>query len=441
MSDVDTKMTNITAYMKEWEQRMMAYEQALGKANHDHDLEHPVALHPIMGRDHESRPMLGGHEAKDSSHHELPGTTEIPEKLSEQIKVKLPSGETVWASKLGVKDDAYGAAMIGCCRNTAHFADKLQHGTSLWSALSHLDRTVFTLLASIVTVLLTVNFCLSIQHFMVNPAVQTVQSYYQDFHATVFSDNGELQLDRWEAYEHKGDICEIALTMKTFMCMVIALHVLPIVQDFRETNRFFRFLMKVEGCTSLSDMIINEGGDPALGGKTTIIAVTQPIRMVLSGILLFKTGIGAWILILGARLLASSAQFADLILNALALQFVLSIDDLIFAVCIPAHGRRAITKAIFIVKEPRETLDAKRSKEKSGSRLTWFYIFFIVAFVLGYVNIFQNVLPPDLTQIEKICVDYLAAKSRPKCSTMAVAMQESNQDVCYPYGSGSLGLG
>merc|ERR1719456_1992339 len=125
--------------------------------------------------------------------------------------------------------------MAFTCRNTVHIASKLRRGASICEVICGMNRSLFFVFAFALHVFFTLYLCVHIFDFMVQPAVVKVQNHYADFKTNVFSTSGDLLQDNWSVYQHKDNICEMAMTKKLFLCMVIFLHAVSIVQDLRET--------------------------------------------------------------------------------------------------------------------------------------------------------------------------------------------------------------
>lgn len=370
-----------------------------------------------------------GHDDDDL---QVRADVELDPKFSGQVLIGLRNGDDVYGMLHPFKEDAYGAAMSLCCISMARLAEKTQMGISATRAIWSMGRAWFFLAATVTNVFFTISVCISVNLYLVEPYVRNVQKEYQSFHTEVFNQMAQFQDDLWrDSYDNKHSLCQIAMTNPGYLNIILCLHVMNCIVEFRETLMTAREVVKVKQCSSLREMLVWEAGQEELGGRCFVVAVTRPVRIALSVIILYKFVIAFFVLNLGSRLLCSSTEFADVLLNALTLQFICEIDNTIFSAFLPTSVQDTVRQTSLFVQGPKATAGVAHAMKRFDLKVGTFWACFCITFLLVYVNIVQTVLPADLSQVGKVCKEYLELSA--PCNTRAIGLY-FNPTECYPYG-------
>ncbi|CAJ1364218.1 unnamed protein product [Effrenium voratum] len=132
------------------------------------------------------------------------------------------------------------------------------------------------------------------------------------------------------------------------------------------------------------------------------------------------------LLVIGCRWLAATQSFADLILNALALEFVINIDELMYEAFTP----RSLRNVIELTKLALVTASQKQpTLETTGQLLR--NMFFVVALLVWsfmYLNYLQQVLPSFPHDIHDHCSSRFFSKYSVLCPVFG------NSEECFPFG-------
>jgi hypothetical protein len=282
-----------------------------------------------------------------------------------------------------------------------------------------------------VTTVLAINFALQggmlwwIYQFVVLPSVHSVEEIYQKYHAEVFSADGTYSPDLWKTWdpEYKDELCNIAFSSYPFMFAVLSLWSYTMLIEIRKTDRFQREVGGVGTCTELHDMV-----DP---DTAHIMNLTSPIAWLLYLLIIVpKQLIGYGLLLIGCVWLMATDSFSDLILNAVALEFVVNIDNLLFEAAMPASIISKVVETKFLAKEGKQTPEQKNKKVADGYKRSIFYFFLVPTLVFSlmgygqmvpYVGIFPNYAN------DAFCPVYQAKATKRVCLP--------GQD-CFPFGVG-----
>merc|ERR1719316_1633629 len=102
-------------------------------------------------------------------------------------------------------------------------------------------------------------------------------------------------------------------------------------------------------------------------GYPRIVKLTKGIDWLLFlVILVLKALISLSLLVIGCVWLMATDSFADLILNAVALEFVVNIDNLLFEAAMPVTVVEKVQEIKFFIKKSPESAKQKHDKEVGG---------------------------------------------------------------------------
>lgn len=269
-----------------------------------------------------------------------------------------------------------------------------------------------------------------VQRFVVAPSVHTLQEHYKEFHASCFTPTGILQAEEWEDFPYKRQLCEAALVKPTFISLVLLLWNIRMLQEFRETNHLRRKMAKLAqlpASAHYTQMVheIHDDGDDIHG----IIALNTTTRVALWIVILIpKFCICLYLLFIGTRWLLSTESFGDLILNALALEFVIGIDEYLFEGLFPevAHDLVSLAKFAPVFDDSFNTQEAKDHHTIKQYHRSIFSIAICCIGVWLYLGYFQQVLPGYANDLGYDCKEYYQSKFALLCKPF--------EENCFPYG-------
>merc|ERR1711971_1033602 len=109
----------------------------------------------------------------------------------------------------------------------------------------------------------------------------------------------------------------------------------------------------------------------------------------------------------GAELLSATTSFQSLVLNAVAMDFVPQIDELLYLALMPASYKKKVEDVNFMVIEKFDPTKEARSEKKSFKRsIIYFAGSLGVVYIYGFY--LQDVLPiAVLNEINQHCRPYL----------------------------------
>lgn len=323
-----------------------------------------------------------------------------------------------------IPTDAYGAAILAIVRDF----QKVLSG----------DDVVFFFLQTLVSMgLILLNLILQlgmvyfIKTFVVQTKVFEVQLQYAKFHQAVFDSNGVLQKELWDEYPDKFKLCQVGPSKKVFYHVTLFIWIITMVKELRKCLRLITDIRSVLICKDREDMLEETPGDePGDAPAISIVAVTTPVKIALYVLVcLPKTFICLILMFEGMEWLTATTKFEDLVMNAVAMDFVLNIDELLYQVVLPDEKKTEVEDIDFKLPTVKESKEEEKRREESemrtGYRDSVSYVGFAIFFVFFYSQFLQNVLPPDLQDVKEVCSGWMAHNT-PIC-TNNVLKQSSDR--------------
>jgi len=245
--------------------------------------------------------------------------------------------------------------------------------------------------------------------------------------------DGRFLPNEWAAYAMKKDVCEIGLSHPNYVALVMGVFFIGCMADFQSVIDLYRTVRRMRHTGNMEDMIVVESGNIHLGGTLYVVAVTSCVRTLLVAVVALKFCIVVYVLMLGCKLLCASSCLPDVVLNALAVQFVLEIDRWFFEAFLPKEGKRTVRDTYLFECREKMTLGTSNSKTTRDRVGTLAWVAVIVGFLTFYLHVFQQVMPPDMSVLTDKCRSTVAYEQI--CTEMAFAIR-GNHEKCYPYGTG-----
>jgi len=160
----------------------------------------------------------------------------------------------------------------------------------------------------------------------------------------------------------KEEVCQFPLSQPDFLFAILFMWSMTIVAEVRRcifwARRFIIYTeTDLEGpCHVIHPEGLPEGAPERFGledGTTGLKSLSKTLKAVIAIIFAVQTSTALFLLWVGCRWLTASPNFADLILNGLALTFIVEIKDMLYADLLPTL-LRSETEIIRVRAEPVE---------------------------------------------------------------------------------------
>jgi len=357
-----------------------------------------------------------------------------------------------------------------------------------------------------ISIVAIVNLCVQfgllywISLYVMAPSMRQTQNIYHEFHRAVFSQDGSFVPSEFVNFAEAESLCQFPLFDKWFTFCVLFLWVSECFKEIRHAQRIF------SGLTALPSLpwgishklMIHKGlhetdtnerfrrienvlarlderavGDTALLSESMLrlyellsekYSETQEHRYLVC--LTPITRISIFVLVLVPRMviivslmtmgcvwLTATDRFDSLILNALALGFVVNVDNLLYSMFFPVSLQGHVES--FKVAVPEAQLDGDKfhnarsghvsstslgsgddKSEIAGYYRSFFYLAMVTVFVVIF-QAFQPVIPGFGQDLEQACQAYIDTWSSPRYGLPELSKITAcimGTDTCFPYG-------
>jgi len=328
---------------------------------------------------------------------------------------------------VGLDQDVYGAAMFSIMFDYFEILSSADH--------DGLSRSMNFLRVSFVVVILLSNYVLQVAmlyfiwRYVTLPSVHNVQSLYKRYHGDMFG-AGEFDSHKFSEWADQDEICAIAFSNFWFMYFILCLWWCTMLKDVRLIERLFRSVRALGHTTNAPDMIQmpQEDDEPV-----KVLKVTPVVRWLLYLIVFLpKFLISCLLLIIGTVWLSATDSYSDLILNAVALEFVIRIDELIFEGMLPSSIHDRIENTVLYIEDNVVTAEDKTKNIVGQYKRSISYYLMTTIGVFLFMTYGQyipriGVFPGYDNDIQ--CPGWIEQQTAWVCSAMPW------RDECFPLGS------
>lgn len=306
-------------------------------------------------------------------------------------------------------EDTYGMAIASMVRDMsrltregggAHRGIRLcRIGVSFKLLLINMSLQIFLLVC-------IANFAAARAVFSIRSAYSAFESHMYGGHTYMSEHNNARGLD--DKYfnsslfdtlpeETKQDACRIPFAQPEFLFVILLIWSLLVVGEIKESVTLFeRLVVSTENTQSMADATTEcEGGE-------AIVKLTVGLKAwVAFFIVLPRIFIASILLWLGCRWLSATTDFQNLVLNAVGLEFVLLLKELLYKSLVPPRDKRdTVRMHVCIAHEA-----ARPSPAAFFGTFLWGFV--AMAWVYLYIFCIQGVLPGFRWDVHDVCSQWM----------------------------------
>lgn len=312
----------------------------------------------------------------------------------------------------GLDPDVYCAGVATVVRDIAALAA----GTG--SVPLRVTRLITGFLIVAVAIALQVWVITMMKKLVAAPQIREIREIYSRFefvmygsnksHMIVTADGFHRGLDKMyykpEYFEHlsrdEQDLaCRIPFSQPQLLFPLLLIWTLAVVNDLRRTGDLFvRLILATPTISSMRESIKEIGDD-----RYVIVGLTRRVKSALFGLTMIpRVLIDVTLLWIGSKWLMATPDFTELLLNSVALEFILLLKNILFSAVMPDRSRRATENTLIQPWNKREPAN---------------YVVFMSAFGLLAVAVLwtwslmfylQDVLPQYRADVEPVCAKLIA---------------------------------
>lgn len=341
--------------------------------------------------------------------------------VEEEDKVTLNDGDD-GGPEVDIEEDIYGAMIVSINTDMLDLVTCIDHdnlGISL-----NLLRFCYHVIILMANYFLQFGLMGWTYVWVIKPAVRHSQDIYRNFHQSCFDTEGNFLMDEWEALaeDTQNELCQIPLANVEFTFVMLLLWVVTILGELHDVERRTRQLWVVPSTQDIEEMIQrNEDGSINIHAfhwfyRSVTFALCIVPKIIIAMILLF----------VGLRWLSATPCFADLVLNSVALSFILNCDEILYQVLIP----RVTQERVQSTKLRQGPKDSHVMENWKGYTRSIVYGILCLLFTYGYMFwardiVGVGVLPGYKTDLHIHCARHLKKSWTEICTS---------GEECFPYG-------
>lgn len=197
--------------------------------------------------------------------------------------------------------------------------------------------------------------------------------------------------------DQQDTVCQFALTKPGFTYAILTVWTLTCLRYMRRSLQLMHRIIVLPTVSSMAgpDVIASQGKS-----KKKVIGVTLCVKFAAFCLLLVCLAQSSVLLWIGCRWLLATISFQDVLLNAVALEFVLNLHELIYSAAAPYSMRRALY--VTLVSSPVDR------EEPTWSNMVGAFSVILLAmlFAYWYTVFFQKVLPDYQWDVASVCEQY-----------------------------------
>jgi len=355
--------------------------------------------------------------SEETSEDEDETTTVTEEEVGEEL---------VQSKNYQFKEDLYEFALCAIIRdvNLLSHDQNNKDPTKKHHKGLRIARIVFSGAMLAFNIALQIYIIIQVKRLVSARAVNNIRNVYSQYQETMYGKehtymtvNGKYRgLDGFFTLENFGtldqiqklQICQVSLSQPCFLAVVLFIWTLTCFGEIGTGLNLFYYLVvrlptidTMAEAVKLEEEVDEEGGTKVASLGRIVVGLTATMKaFVVVGVLFPMVGIACVLLWLGCRWLLATNNFASVMLNAVALEFIFLLKDLMYNTVI----------------SDRNKVDVERTTVSHGGHTHTTYVsvhsksLWIVAalvWTLAYIYKMQVVLPGYNWDVHDVCQDFI----------------------------------
>jgi len=249
-----------------------------------------------------------------------------------------------------------------------------------------------------------------IAKLLLMPSLLSAQDVYEAFHRESFNDS-VLDKDRFDlmSSNEKANLCGLALSQVMFVRVIIFLWVTNNVGELRDTGTKMLGAINLPYLPQGLDTRLMKRDLEASDVENNIICLNMKGKVGLC-VLVFlpKFVISLFLMLTGCVWLMAAQNIGDLILNSLALAFVVKVDESLAQVFFPEHFLDMVKDLAFVLPRPAGDDDKDLAMQRRACEFFYCAVtLFMTIAAVEVMIVFQPVIPNYALDVKGACRDYM----------------------------------
>mmetsp|Transcript_18184 Transcript_18184/g.29570 ORF Transcript_18184/g.29570 Transcript_18184/m.29570 type:complete len:504 (-) Transcript_18184:131-1642(-) len=325
----------------------------------------------------------------------------------------------------GLDEDTYSCAIALVVRDLTDLS--LMEKGSKKKGLKY-ARILFACCLALFTSVLEISLVVCTKKFVTPQQVASIRDAYDQFEVTMYDSHtyinkngknrgivGFFNASLFDTLDDdtQGDVCNIPISQVGFIGIILVVWSVTCFAQIKSTIENFMALLFFAATVDSMANALEERRDENSDGDSedsddgerkcqVIVGLTLPVKLMLTiFIFLPDLGTASYVLWLGSRWLLATNDFGNLISNAVALEFILQLKNLLYLALVSDRNKRDLHNT---------GLAPPWDKEPAGygvyfNSMTWAILSLL--WVWAYLFHFQQVLPDYHWDVHSVCTPWL----------------------------------
>jgi len=262
-----------------------------------------------------------------------------------------------------VEETAYTGAMAAIIKDT----QRLMRPNGTKHVSERISRISFAVFLLISLLGMQLYLLVNIKTFLTSPAVRSIRGTYSKYQEIMYHghvrdsgygfvlglggpDGPYFDPSQFSKISFKGDLCIIPFSQPAYLAIILFVWSLSVIGELKSCLTLFRWIKNVETHEIFDDNTIDHR---QADGQEIHVIVGLPMYMkALLGILVVLPRFVCTLLVfwLGCRWLAATLDFSEVLINAIALEFVITLNGLLYEQLMSDRSKRELQTLRFHVK-------------------------------------------------------------------------------------------
>mmetsp|Transcript_77977 Transcript_77977/g.172814 ORF Transcript_77977/g.172814 Transcript_77977/m.172814 type:complete len:377 (-) Transcript_77977:99-1229(-) len=308
-------------------------------------------------------------------------------------------------------EDMFGMTVCALVRDFYFLEKRPESGTARFARLG------LTLGLLFICVTLQVALLGKIKRYVSASAVHDIRIAYDAYemhmyNVTFLSENGKhrgvegtFNEDAFDtlSFHMQTAVCQIPMSQPNFFFLILCIWSLTCLAEIKKSVDLFQSLiLQPEHCESMVDSMC--WSNEYESGDLIVARLTRRLKMLIMMLVIIpRLCITGYLLWVGCRWLLATNNFSDLILNAVALEFILVLKELIYRSLMTLRNKLDLGRTKVLPRYPKEQATVQaftRTIVYGLLAVLWVVIYMGIPHVF---NGFQTVLPDYKWDVNEAC--------------------------------------
>jgi len=227
-------------------------------------------------------------------------------------------------------------------------------------------RIAYSIVVFIINLFIQATMLFFIFKLLMMPSMFSAEKIYKDFTEKAFE--GDVVSD--ELFEdmskhHQEHICGLALSQELFVRVIVFLWISTNVAELKDIYKKMSETVAIPALPEGLDRRLMVHDNPATREvELLVVCMTLRVKILLFLVIFIpKILIAIFLSVAGCLWLMAAESISDLILNSLALEFVIKVDELICSVYLPPFFIKDITNLALACQEEDKEIEIQKERQ------------------------------------------------------------------------------